>query len=276
MAKAKETEQRLIKSRKRVRDHGEVFTPDWLVRDMCDLVAAQCTDVGARFLEPACGDGNFLVEILRRKLDVARAEAGGRNDTARFRREAFRALTSLYGIDILPDNVSACRANLLRTWREAFGVDVFLRRRFRVYRRAASAVLRRNIVWGNSLDPAGEAGETSPIVFTVWQFTPECPSAHLSHAEKFVTYHKESMDSLLQDSGDGLALGDDLGDTPVTELYWRLGRGRAPASVPRLIPPPSPSSPASPPPVTFTTLRCFEDGMAEIRPDGSYQDLLAL
>ena len=119
MAKAKETEQRLIKSRKRVRDHGEVFTPDWLVRDMCDLVAAQCADVGARFLEPACGDGNFLVEILRRKLRAARAEAGGRNDTARFRREAFRALTSLYGIDILPDNVSACRANLLRTWAAA-------------------------------------------------------------------------------------------------------------------------------------------------------------
>ena len=250
MAQAKETEQRLIKSRKRVRDHGEVFTPDWLVRDMCDLVAAQCADVGARFLEPACGDGNFLVEILRRKLAAARAEAGGRTDTARFRREAFRALSSLYGIDILPDNVSACRANLLRTWREAFGAGRFLRRRFRVYRRAASAVLRRNIVWGNSLAPTGETGETPPIVFTVWRFTPEYPSAHLGRAEKSVTHHKESMDSLLQASGDGLALGDGLGDAPITEPYWRLGRGRVRAAAPKPSPPPSLPSPPSPPPET--------------------------
>lgn len=245
MAQAKETEQKIIKSRKRVRDHGEVFTPDWLVRDMCDLVAAQCADIGARFLEPACGDGNFLVEILRRKLATARAESDGRTNTARFRREAFRALTSLYGIDILPDNVSACRANLLCTWRETFGANIFLQRRFRVYRRAASAVLRRNIVWGNSLDPMGETGETPSIVFTIWQFMPERPSSHLSRTEKSVTYHKESMDSLLQDGGEGLALGDDLGDTPVTEPYWRLGRGRAPVSVPRPISPPPPPSPPS-------------------------------
>ena len=75
--------QSLIKSRKRVRDHGEVFTPDWLVRDMCDLVGEACAQVGSRFLEPACGDGNFLVEILRRKLAAARRVAGGRADTAR-------------------------------------------------------------------------------------------------------------------------------------------------------------------------------------------------
>ena len=99
--------QTLIKSRKRVRDHGEVFTPEWLVRDMCDLVAGACLRVGSRFLEPACGDGNFLAEILRRKLAAARQVAGGRGDSPVFRREAFRALTSLYGVDILPDKWTA-------------------------------------------------------------------------------------------------------------------------------------------------------------------------
>lgn len=166
---AKETEQRLIKSRKRVRDHGEVFTPDWLVRDMCDLVAAQCADVGARFLEPACGDGNFLVEIFRRKLRAARRLSGGRNDTARFRRAAFEALTSLYGIDILPDNVAACRANLLALWERAHGRPLCASPRFLTCRAAARFVLERNIVLGDTLHPGGT--ETHPpIVFTEWRW----------------------------------------------------------------------------------------------------------
>ena len=169
MAKARETEQRLIKSRERVRDHGEVFTPDWLVRDMCDLVAAQCADVGARFLEPACGDGNFLVEVLRRKLCAARRLAGGRNDTARFRRAAFEALTSLYGIDILPDNVAACRAALLARWEGAHGKQLRGQRQFPVYLAAARFVLERNIVLGDTLHPGGT--ETHPpIVFTEWRW----------------------------------------------------------------------------------------------------------
>lgn len=161
--------QRLIKSRKRVRDHGEVFTPDWLVRDMCDLVAGPCAKVGSRFLEPACGAGNFLTEILRRKLRAARRMAGGRNDTARFRRAAFEALTSLYGIDILADNVAACRAALLALWEGAHGKRLRERLSFPVYRAAARFVLDRNIIVGDTLRPEG-TGILPSIVFTEWQW----------------------------------------------------------------------------------------------------------
>lgn len=161
--------QSLIKSRKRVRDHGEVFTPDWLVRDMCDLVGEACAQVGSRFLEPACGDGNFLVEILRRKLAAARRVAGGRADTARFRRVAFEALTSLYGIDILPDNVAACRANLLALWEGAHGRQVRERSPWAACRAAARFVLERNILVGDTLRPEGTES-LAPIVLTEWQW----------------------------------------------------------------------------------------------------------
>ena len=58
----------LIKSKKRVADHGEVFTPSWLVEAMLDLVNDETQRIDSRFLEPACGSGNFLVRVLQRKL----------------------------------------------------------------------------------------------------------------------------------------------------------------------------------------------------------------
>ena len=257
MTKANETEQRLIKSRKRVRDHGEVFTPDWLVRDMCDLVAAQCADVGARFLEPACGDGNFLVEILRRKLRAARAEAGGRNDTARFRREAFRALTSLYGIDILPDNVRNCRANLLRLWAGAHNAKLRRGPRWAGCEQSARFVLEWNILHGDTLKPDGSE-ETPAVVFVDWQWEGDD-----------VRGTEERLSALLQAADtDSLFSVHDCGNAIGPLPYWQLG-GELPA--PKK---PVAAEPVKPP--TPQHLRRFEWGMAEIRADGSYQPLLAL
>lgn len=164
---AGERDERLIKSRARVRDHGEVFTPAWLVRAMCDLAEPAVGTIGSRVLEPACGDGNFLVEVLRRKLGAVRKAYGGAS--ARAQLERFRAVSSLYGIDLLPDNVHACRERLYALWAESIPPWRWRRsqRRFDETAAAIRAVLARNILCGNTLSPDGNAG-SPPIVLSEW------------------------------------------------------------------------------------------------------------
>ena len=101
----------LVKSKQRVADHGEVFTPAWMVEAMLDLVKGETERIDSRFLEPACGDGNFLVQILRRKLAAVELKYG-KSDFER-RHYALLGLMCVYGIELLPDNIVECRANLL-------------------------------------------------------------------------------------------------------------------------------------------------------------------
>ena len=101
----------LVKSKQRVADHGEVFTPDWMVQDMLDLVKDESERIDSRFLEPACGSGNFLVPVLQRKLSTVKS----RYSKSEFEKVHYSllALMSLYGIELLEDNVEECRSNLL-------------------------------------------------------------------------------------------------------------------------------------------------------------------
>ena len=101
----------LVKSKQRVADHGEVFTPPWMVEAMLDLVKPETERIDARFLEPACGSGNFIVQILRRKL-VAVDGKYGPSDFER-RHYALLGLMCIYGIELLADNIAECRANVL-------------------------------------------------------------------------------------------------------------------------------------------------------------------
>src|SRR5690349_9532202 len=104
----------LLKSKQRVADHGEVFTPAWLVDAMLDLVKGETERIESRFLEPSCGSGNFLVPVLRRKLAVVQARYG-RSDFEKVR-YALLALMSVYGIELLPDNVAECRQNMVEVF----------------------------------------------------------------------------------------------------------------------------------------------------------------
>lgn len=152
-----------VKSRQRIIDHGEVFTPPGLVNDMLDLVAHECENIDSRFLEPACGDGNFLTEVLRRKLlTVDRDHARNRK---KWERDAIRAVCSLYGIDLLPDNIAACRDRLLKVVNDAHAA------RFKApfpdeAARAAAYILSKNIVQGDALSFLTSEGR--PIVFPEW------------------------------------------------------------------------------------------------------------
>ncbi|NJB86157.1 hypothetical protein GGR26_001925 [Lewinella marina] len=151
----------LVKSKKRVADHGEVFTPQWMVEAMLDLVKAETERIDARFLEPACGSGNFLVAVLRRKLAAVEMRYG----RSQFERRQFAllALMSLYGIELLADNIAECRANLLDTLVEAQDLD----ESDDLYR-AASHVLNYNLVHGDALAMHTIAGE--PITFAEWGY----------------------------------------------------------------------------------------------------------
>src|SRR4030081_2379427 len=101
----------LIKSKRRVADHGEVFTPQWLVENMLDLVMEETERIDSRFLEPACGSGNFLVQVLRRKL-TAVMQKFGKSDFEK-RHYALLGLMCIYGIELLDHNIVECRDNLL-------------------------------------------------------------------------------------------------------------------------------------------------------------------
>src|SRR6516162_11028426 len=112
----------MIKSKKRVADHGEVFTPLWLVEAMLNLVKDETERIDSRFLEPACGSGNFLVRVLQRKLGAVELKFG-KSDFEK-RHYALLALMCVYGIELLSDNIAECRANLLEILTEHLSIDV--------------------------------------------------------------------------------------------------------------------------------------------------------
>ncbi|MBI3190660.1 hypothetical protein HYZ41_03070 [archaeon] len=100
-----------IKSKHRVLNHGEVFTHEKQVNDMLDLVKHETERLDSRFLEPACGTGNFLIEILNRKLSILKRNY--KKSQHEYEKYSVIVIGSLYGIDLLQDNVEECRKRLL-------------------------------------------------------------------------------------------------------------------------------------------------------------------
>jgi len=151
----------LVKSKQRVADHGEVFTPAWMVEAMLDLVKGETERIDSRFLEPACGDGNFLVQILRRKLAAVELKYG-KSDFER-RHYALLGLMCVYGIELLPDNIVECRSNLLAIFAEYLALapadDLY---------RAGFYVLSQNLVHGDALTMRTHGA--GPITFAEWGY----------------------------------------------------------------------------------------------------------
>jgi hypothetical protein len=151
----------LIKSKRRVADHGEVFTPRWLVENMLDLVKGETERIDSRFLEPAFGSGNFLVPVLQRKLAVVEAKYG--KSEFEKRHYALLAVMCTYGIEILADNIAECRAKMLEVLADYLNVD----ESDDVYR-AAFYVLSENLVHGDALTMRMHDGQ--PITFAEWGY----------------------------------------------------------------------------------------------------------
>lgn len=150
-----------IKSRKRVADHGEVFTPDWMVEAMLDLVKDEAERIDSRFLEPACGSGNFLVKVFQRKLAAVELKYG-KSDFER-RHYSLLALMCIYGIELLPDNIAECRANILEILSDYLKLD----ESHELYQ-AAAYVLSQNLVYGDALKMRTHNDQA--ITFAEWGY----------------------------------------------------------------------------------------------------------
>ena len=151
----------LIKSKKRVADHGEVFTPPWMVEAMLNLVKGETERIDSRFLEPACGSGNFLVQVLQRKLGAVEIKFG----KSEFEKQhyALLAVMCTYGIELLTDNIAECRANML----DILGAYLNIDESNDIYR-AGAYVLTQNLMHGDALKMRTHDGQ--PITFSEWGY----------------------------------------------------------------------------------------------------------
>lgn len=183
-----------IKSKQRVAEHGEVFTAEREVNAMLDLVRQETERIDSRFLEPACGNGNFLVEILRRKLLLVHSEV-----------ELVQAVGSIYGIDIMQDNVQECRERLLGVIERDYGKlsgDLLATVRY---------ILDRNILWGDALtlcEPVPEGAsaiqkrDAEPITFCEWAFIADRVARKDYHLAALLQAQTSPVPDLFSDLGE--------------------------------------------------------------------------
>ena len=153
-----------VKSKKRVTDHGEVFTNKREVNAMLDLVKQETERIDSRFLEPACGSGNFLTEVLRRKLDIVRSKYG--KSQTDYERYAIIAVSSIYGIDILEDNIEECKENLGKIFTEEYAKNKYKEINPKVLE-TGSYILNKNMILGDALTLMTVDGK-KPIIFSEW------------------------------------------------------------------------------------------------------------
>lgn len=184
-----------IKSKERVAQRGEVFTAEREVNAMLDLVEHECLRPDSRFLEPACGDGNFLSAILRRKLTELRRKY--KKSARDYEKLAIVAIGSLYGVDIMNDNVLACRERLFRIWDEEYtalcGTDASDEAR-----EAARFIIQRNIINGNALTLMcvdAEGNDTkAPIVFSEWTLISATQMQRSDYTMADLLLHRDTED----------------------------------------------------------------------------------
>jgi hypothetical protein len=151
----------LVKSRQRVADHGEVFTPSWMVEDMLNLVKNESERIDSRFLESACGAGNFLKIVFNRKLKIVQSRYG--KSEFETRHYAILSLMSIYGIELLRDNVKECGQGLLSIYADFLEID-----ENSVWHKAAHEVIQVNIIQGDALTLTTSDGQ--PITFPEWSY----------------------------------------------------------------------------------------------------------
>jgi hypothetical protein len=214
MAKSSKSQ---VKSKERVADHGEVFTNEREVNAMLDLVKQETERIDSRFLEPACGDGNFLAEILRRKLTIVDSRYSKNiNDWERY---SVIAVSSIYGVDILEDNAADCQKRLYTIWenryKELFGNDIKTD-----CCRTIRYLLSRNILWGDALDFKNPQTK-EPIVFSEWSPVNGVLIKRRDYIFKFLV-EKTYQTSLFNDMGEPATIDEPVKDFPLIH-YLKLG-----------------------------------------------------
>ena len=203
-------EKKQVKSKKRVADHGEVFTNEREVNAMLDLVKHETERIDSRFLEPACGNGNFLAEVLRRKLKVVDQRYG--NNQMDWERYAVIAVSSIYGVDILEDNAKECRERLYTIF-DDFYTSLFKDKCKEECRRSIRFLFDRNILWGDALDFTNPSTK-QPIVFSEWSAVNGSMLKRRDYMFKFLV-EKSHQFSLFNDEGNPAAIDEPVKDFPL-------------------------------------------------------------
>jgi hypothetical protein len=206
-------EKKQVKSKKRVADHGEVFTNEREVNAMLDLVKHETERIDSRFLEPACGNGNFLAEVLRRKLKVVDQRYS--NNQMDWERYAVIAVSSIYGVDILEDNAKECRERLYTIF-DDFYTALFKDKCKEECRRSIRFLFDRNILWGDALDFTNPSTK-QPIVFSEWSAVNGSMLKRRDYMFKFLV-EKSHQFSLFNDEGNPAAIDEPVKDFPLVHF----------------------------------------------------------
>lgn len=212
-----------VKSKKRVADHGEVFTADREVKAMLDLVKQEAERIDSRFLEPACGTGNFLVEVLRRKLAVVSDRY--QKSQLEFERYAVIAVSSIYGVDILEDNVKHCRERLFDIFDEGY-MALYKEGCKDECRRSVQYILNLNILWGDALTLKTVRDTTKPIVFSEWSSVNGSMVKRRDFAFKGLLDHAAVKElPLFSDLGEDVFIPEPVKEHPLIH-FLRIGDGQ--------------------------------------------------
>lgn len=206
-----------VKTKKRVADHGEVFTNDREVNAMLDLVKHETERIDSRFLEPACGNGNFLSEVLKRKLCVVENRYG--KSQLEWERNCLIAVSSIYGVDILEDNTVECQERLFsifsKIYIDRFGINAKME-----FLKSIKFLLQRNILWGDALDFTNPITK-KPIVFSEWSMINETMLKRRDYVFKFLV-EKTHQFSMFNDEGNAGAIDEPVKDFPLIH-FLKLG-----------------------------------------------------
>lgn len=202
------TSSKQIKSKERVSQHGEVYTSEREVNNMLDLVKNETERLESRFLEPACGDGNFLINILERKMNVLVSRY--KKQQHEFEKYSIVVISSIYGIDILKDNIEETKKRLYDYYFKVYS-KTFKNSQNNDLLKNIQYILDKNMILGDALS-LKKVDLDEPVTFSEW-----------SLVNNSIKRRDFTFENLLQNAPlEGENLFSDLGDdvfipTPIKE-----------------------------------------------------------
>jgi hypothetical protein len=206
--------ENLVKSKQRTVDFGEVNTSKAIVERMLDLIQEECIKLDSRFLEPACGDGNFLCEILKRKLTVILQQYKQQKEFEKF---SLLACTTLYGIDLLFDNIDIARDRLYKIFEDFYknkfqNVDTAILKSFK-------KILSKNIIQGDALSFKCGKKLEQVIVLTEWSLIDNSFKRRDFKYSDFISYSPIEGPNLFSDLGDKAFIPRPVKEYPLIKYY---------------------------------------------------------
>lgn len=210
-------DSRQVVSKQRVSDHGEVYTANREVVEILDLVKHETERVDSRFLEPACGHGNFLIEVLNRKLKIV--ENRYKKSQTEFEYYSIIAISSLYGIDILEDNILVCRKRLLDKFNDVY-IKNYKDKIKSECLESIKFILSKNIVWGDALTFQTASHPPKPIIFSEWSPATEGFIKRRDYSFEGLLIHAEIESlPLFSDMGHGVFIPSPVKEYSLTSYF---------------------------------------------------------